>query len=158
MFQTFTWTDWRNHENLSASLLRFEPSTSQIKSEMLLLKPVDLINIFNGAVFLLLCVSIRSCSVQCLSSLLQLSAVIPPGFCVTVVALEIQMQEISQLQDALTALQHVSSTSTELDVIQEQCNKWVTVVLFVALISAVLLMTCPHHSLSVPAPWTVYVF
>ncbi|KDR08398.1 Putative phosphoenolpyruvate synthase [Zootermopsis nevadensis] len=56
----------------------------------------------------------------------RLSAVIPPGFCVTVVALEIQMQEISQLQDALTALQHVSSTSTELDVIQEQCNKTVT--------------------------------
>jgi hypothetical protein len=53
----------------------------------------------------------------------QLSAVIPPGFCVTVAALEMQMKEMSHLQEGVVTLQSVSSTSTELDVIQEQCNR-----------------------------------
>jgi hypothetical protein len=60
---------------------------------------------------------------MCLLLLLQLSALIPPGFCVTVAALEMQMQKISELQDAVAALQCVSSTSTELGVIQEHCNR-----------------------------------
>lgn len=58
----------------------------------------------------------------------QLSAVIPPGFCVTVAALDVQIQENSQLQDAVAALVYECSTSRELSVIQEQCTK--TVALF----------------------------
>ncbi|XP_023716266.1 prodigiosin synthesizing transferase PigC isoform X3 [Cryptotermes secundus] len=58
----------------------------------------------------------------------QLSAVIPPGFCVTVAALEMQMQQNSQLQGAVAALQFECSAGRELGVIQEQCTK--TVALF----------------------------
>ncbi|KAJ4449028.1 hypothetical protein ANN_00422 [Periplaneta americana] len=56
----------------------------------------------------------------------KLSAVIPPGFCLTVAALEKQMLEFSQLQEAVTTLQLVSSMATVLGDIQEQCNRTVT--------------------------------
>jgi hypothetical protein len=66
---------------------------------------------------------IYSCSRSFFYLLLQLSAVIPPGFCVTVAALDMQIQENSQLQDAVAALEFECSTSRELGVIQEQCSK-----------------------------------
>lgn len=56
--------------------------------------------------------------------LLQLSAVIPPGFCVTVAALEIQMKENSQLQEAVAALNLECSTGRDLGALQEQCSRW----------------------------------
>lgn len=55
--------------------------------------------------------------------MLQLPAQIPAGFCVTVAALEMQIQGLSHLQDAVTALQCVSSTGCDLSVIQEQCTR-----------------------------------
>lgn len=58
----------------------------------------------------------------------KLSAVIPPGFCVTVAALEIQMKENHQLQEAVAALDLECSTSRDLGAFQEQCSR--TVALF----------------------------
>ncbi|KAJ9588291.1 hypothetical protein L9F63_018343, partial [Diploptera punctata] len=50
---------------------------------------------------------------------------IPAGFCLTVQALQLQMQEFHQLQQAVTTLQLVSSLSTELNDIQDQCTRTV---------------------------------